>query len=67
MHRCTTELNANAIVGKPYVFRTSRAMLNCSRVAQFVPCCSVAPVLLICAVLLSFGNIWAQDTLSNEL
>ena len=42
-------------------------LLSLCRVAQFVPCCSVCAVLLICAVLLSLCNICAQETLSNKL
>ena len=42
-------------------------LLSLCRIAQFVPCCSVCAVLLICAVLLSLCNICAQETLSNEL
>ena len=55
------------LLGEPYVFRTSHKLLNCYRVAQFVPCYSVCAMLLICAMLLSLCNICAQETLSNEL
>ena len=55
------------LLSESCVFRTSRSLLNCYRVAQFVLCCSVYAMLLICAVLLSLCNICAQETLSDGL
>ena len=43
------------LLGEPCVFRTSRSLLNCSRVAQFVPCCSVVP----CCSFVPFCSICA--------
>ncbi len=42
--------------GEPCIFRTSRSLLNCSHVAQCLPCCSAVPCCLfvlssiVCAI-----------------
>ena len=64
------QLNANAVARKTVRFphlSCIAQLLSLCRVAQFVPCCSVCAVLLICAMLLSLCNICAQETLSNAL